>query len=147
MPVEAFKSLELLLAGIWLFKVNNQRKHQHIYIYIIFKVNNKDTRTRQDVVLVSFIINFEHTSHIVLVFQSLIWADKCQLDANLFESYMKVLCCFFHEAVSIIFSILAGIYLFKVNHGNTWIIWKIRSKLTIKAPEQESLMLFWRLYF
>ena len=34
----------------------------------MFKINNKDTRT---IALVSFIVNFEGISHIVLVFQLL----------------------------------------------------------------------------
>ena len=31
----------------------------------MFKVNNKNTRTSSDVVLVFFIVNFEHISHLV----------------------------------------------------------------------------------
>ena len=46
----------------------------------MFKVNNKNIRTTPGV----FIVNFEHISHLIVVFLLLTLAGKCRLVVNLF---------------------------------------------------------------
>ena len=50
--------------------------------WILFKVNNKDTRTTSLTCLQCFIVNFELISGIVLVFSLSLWTKNYQLGSS-----------------------------------------------------------------
>ena len=120
----------------------------------MFKVNNRNTRTRCEICS-KLTIKFEHISQLILVFMVKLSTGKCQLGYSsiglvtaLYErglqfkpswSLMQFVIFFRWLTIShkqFIIIISAGIYLLKVNIRNTKTRCEICSKLTTKTQEQ-----------
>ena len=126
----------------------NQQKKQHKNnLSNIFKVSNKNTRTKSG----ASVINSEHILHFILLLSLLgwVWESKVSDNKSVFGNCGKYIVLWAGKIWwAHVFNIIhpAGIYMFKVNNRNTRRRCKICFKVNNKDTRTSPLVSFWCLY-